>query len=138
MGHVTQFDNYTLDGDVGRITAPNGSITNLTYTPLRKIARVAISDGKTELVTQYSYDAAGQLKQITLPDQSTLSYQYDDAHRLIKLLDAAGNSINYSYDQASKLIKEEVLDASNTLVQTSSRSYDVLNRLTAVTTRRIR
>ena len=130
MGHVTQFDNYTLDGDVGRITAPNGSITNLTYTPRRKIARVAISDGKTGLVTQYSYDAAGQLKQITLPDQSTLSYQYDDAHRLIKLLDAAGNSINYSYDQASKLIKEEVLDASNTLLQTSSRSYDVLNRLT--------
>ncbi|RSZ56840.1 RHS repeat protein, partial [Massilia atriviolacea] len=75
------------------------------------------------------YDGVGQVKTVTLPDQSVINYTYDDAHRLTDLVDGRGNRIHYELDNMGNRIKEEVSDPSGQLARQSKRAFDVLNRL---------
>jgi YD repeat-containing protein len=90
-GHVTTLSNYDPNGHVGRITDPNGLVTDLSYTPRGWLASRAVGDQNTS----YSYDGVGQLTQVALPDNSTITYAYDGAHRLTNIADSLGNSITY-------------------------------------------
>ncbi|MBD8658558.1 RHS repeat protein, partial [Oxalobacteraceae sp. CFBP 13730] len=39
-------------------------------------------------MTRLDYDGVGQIKKVSLPDNSIVTYDYDDAHRLIGIGDA--------------------------------------------------
>jgi YD repeat-containing protein len=84
-------------------------------------------------VTKYTYDAVGQVKTVTLPDQTVISYGYDDAHRLTDVTDSAGNRIRYQLDNAGNRVGETVSDPGGKLARQISRAYDALNRLETVT-----
>jgi YD repeat-containing protein len=128
-GHVTNLANYDAHGHVGRITDPNGLMTDYTYLPRGWLASVSIGGE----VTSYEYDGVGQVTKTTLPDGSSISYVYDPAHRLIGISDSAGNSIAYTLDPIGNRINEQTKDVNGALSRQIVRAYDALNRLKLVT-----
>ena len=124
-GHVTTIDEYAPHGEPLKITDPNGLVTTLAYDARQRLTSRTVG-GET---TTYTYDFAGQLTRVTLPDSSYLEYTYDDAHRITATQDNLGNRIAYTLDDMGNRTLEEVRDPSNNLVQTRGRVYSNLNRL---------
>jgi YD repeat-containing protein len=124
-GHTTSYSNYDANGRVGRITDPNGLITDFTYTLRGWLSSRTVGNENTS----YIYDDAGLLKQVILPDNSTVSYSYDGAHRMIGVTDSLGNSINYALDAMGNRTGESVSDPGGLLSRKITRVYDALNRL---------
>lgn len=132
-GHVTTMGSFDADGRAGVMTDPNGTVTTLSYHPRGWVlASTVTADGVTA-ITNYTYDAAGQLLQVSLPDNSQINYTWDAAHRLTKVTDHVGNSINYTLDNMGNRTKETILDASGNLTRQVNRVFDALNRLQEIT-----
>ena len=127
--HVTTYSNYDASGRVGKITDPNGLVTDLGYTPRGWLSTRSVGGE----ITSYGYDGVGQLIKATLADGSTLSYTYDSAHRLTGITDGVGNSIVYTLDVVGNRVAEQVKDAGGTLARNIGRVYNPLNRLTQIT-----
>lgn len=125
LGHVASITAYDANGRPLTIVDPNGLVTTLTYDARSRLTSRAVG---TE-VTSYTYDAAGNLLKVTLPDSSFLSYSYDQAHRLTGISDALGNTIVYTLDATDNRTQEQVFDPTNTLRRTRSYAYDQVNRL---------
>jgi YD repeat-containing protein len=131
-GHVTSINEYNGHGQPLKITDPNGLVTLLTYDTRQRLTSRNVG-GET---TTYAYSAAGQLTRVTSPDSSFLDYGYDNAHRLNRIQDrkdaqgALGDRIEYVLDRAGNRKTEEVFDSQNVKVQTKSREYSEINRLT--------
>lgn len=128
-GQATCLSNYDANGRVGRITDPNGLITDLTYSPRGWLASKTVG-GET---TSYDYDGVGQMTKVTNPDGSYIRYSYDDAHRLTDITDSLGNSIHYTLDLRGNRINEEVKDTSGVLARQTTRVYNALNWLQQIT-----
>ena len=79
--------------------------------------------------TSYAYDDAGQLIRMRAPDGASLAYGHDAAHRLTELKDDRGNAIKLVLDGMGNVTREEIVDASGTLVRQAQLAYDALNRL---------
>ncbi len=124
-GQTTQITAYNAHGQPLTIVDPNGLTTTLSYDTRQRLTSRSVG---SELTT-YSYDPAGQLIQVTLPDSSFLTYSYDLAHRLIGIQDNLGNHIAYTLDYAGNRTQEQVFDPSNALAQTRSRVISNINRL---------
>jgi YD repeat-containing protein len=129
LGHVTTLSNYDAHGRVGVITAPNGVVTGLSYTPRGWLASRTVSSGSESETTTYDYDGAGQLKKATMPDGTWVNYTYDDAHRLTNIADSLGNSVAYTLDLTGNRMKEKVSDPGGALRRQISRVFDTMNRL---------
>jgi YD repeat-containing protein len=82
--------------------------------------------------TTYTYDNAGQLTGVVMPDTTTMSYSYDAAHRLTGVTDAKGNTVSYTLDGMGNKIGEQVKDPSGNLQRNITRIYDTLNRVQQV------
>jgi YD repeat-containing protein len=130
---VTTFGNYDANGRVGLITDPNGATTALSYSPRGWLTSKVVTGSGIVQTTGYGYDNAGQLLQVTLPDNTIIAYTYDPAHRLTNIKDSLGNSINYTLDLMSNRVGETVTDPNGVLTKQVSRIYDGLNRLQQVT-----
>ncbi|WP_168735242.1 RHS repeat protein [Pseudothauera rhizosphaerae] len=125
LGHVTRISAYDAHGRPLTIVAPNGLTTQLSYDARGRLTGKNVGGEQTA----YTYDAAGQLTRVALPDGSTLDYTYDAAHRLTAITDPQGNAIHYTLDAAGNRIREEIRDPSNAVVQLKHRVYDALSRL---------
>jgi YD repeat-containing protein len=133
-GHVTQFTLYDRAGRVRQMVDPKGVVTDTSYTPRGWLSSVKVTPpGGAARTTSYSYDNAGQLTGVALPDATTLGYSYDAAHRLTGVTDAKGNSVSYTLDDAGNKVGEQVKDSSNNLQRNITRVYDALNRVQQVT-----
>ena len=75
----------------------------------------------------YIYDAAGNVTQITYPDQSAVVYTYDAANRLLTVTNWLAEQATYTYDQAGRLA---TFTNFNGIVTTYS--YDGASRLTGM------
>ncbi len=133
LGQVTTLSNYDNNGRVGLITDSNGATTTLAYAPRGWLTSKVFTASSIVQTTSYTYDSAGQLLQVTLPDNTTISYTYDPAHRLTNIKDSLGNSITYTLDLMSNRIGETVTDPNGVLTRQISRVYDSLNRNQQVT-----
>ena len=74
-------------------TDPNGVVTNFAYDDRSRMTSITIDPGATQSQTGFTYDAAGNLTVIALPDSSTLTYAYDAAHRLTSVTNNLGEGI---------------------------------------------
>jgi YD repeat-containing protein len=124
-GHITFFSNYDLNGRVGKITDPNGLVTDFSYTPRGWLSSKTVGGE----VTSYAYDGVGQLTQVTLPDNATISYTYDAAHRLTNIVDSLGNSFTFTLDVMGNRTLQTVNDPSGVLARKTTRIYDALSKL---------
>jgi len=129
LNQVTQITSHDNSGRPLTLVDPNGLITTLTYTPRGQIESRKVGNE----TTGFTYDNAGNLKRITLPDASYLEYTYDAAQRVEVVTDHLGNSINYTLTAAGSIESEQVNDPAAVLVRSISRTYNDLNQLESVT-----
>jgi YD repeat-containing protein len=133
-GHVTQFTQYDRAGRVRQMIDPKGVVTDTVYTPRGWIASTTVTPpGGAARTTTYSYDNAGQLTGVVMPDASTLAYSYDAAHRLTGVTDAKGNTVTYALDNMGNRVGEQVKDPQGNLQRNITRVYDALNRVQQTT-----
>jgi YD repeat-containing protein len=133
LNQATTLANYDANGRVGTVTAPNGIITALAYTPRGWLKALTVTGGANSETTQYSYDPTGLLKTVTQPDSSVLTYGYDAAHRLTSVTDSLGKKVTYTLDNMGNRTSEQATDPGNVLRRNITRVYDALDRLKTVT-----
>ncbi|WP_062269133.1 RHS repeat-associated core domain-containing protein [Endozoicomonas arenosclerae] len=125
--------NYSGLGLAGRIIDPRGIVTDLEYHPRGWLLSSTVQHpkGKTtrNIVTSYDYDEIGQVTRINLPDQSYLDFEYDDARRLVLVINNRGQRIEYHYDAEGNQVSVTVRDSQNSIVRSSSRTFDEMSRL---------
>lgn len=129
LGRVSYFSNYDAHGRVRRIQAPDGVVTDLTYTPRGWLESQTVQAGGVSRTTSYTYDENGQLAKVSMPGGVTVDYTYDDAHRLTDISDSLGNSIRYTLDPMGNRTLEKVYDPDGQLSRQVSREFDALNFL---------
>jgi YD repeat-containing protein len=130
-GQVTLYTKYNRHGQLLESSDANGVLTVNTYDLRQRLLSTTVG-GQT---TSYTYDAAGQLKRVTLPDMSWVGYDYDDAQRQVAVYDNRGNRIEYVLDNAGNRIGENTKDASGALKRQLTRSIDALGRVQQTTGR---
>jgi RHS repeat-associated protein len=126
----TEFSDYDANGNVGRITDPNGVVTIRTYDERNRIK--TITNQATGVVTQYLYDSHGNLQTVILPEGSRIDSTYDLANRLLETRDNFGNKIIYQYDQEGNRIREETKDPQGILKKYLDFTYDANGRLKGI------
>jgi YD repeat-containing protein len=129
LGHVTQIPDYDANGRPLTIIDANNVTTTLLYDLRGRLTSKTVGGE----VTNYQYDAVGQLTKVTLPDSSYINYTYDAAHRLTDIADNLGNTIHYTLDAMGNRTQEDIKDPQGTLSQQTTRVYDALNRLQTLT-----
>ncbi|MDF4024647.1 RHS repeat-associated core domain-containing protein [Luteibacter sp. PPL201] len=138
-GLVTTFVSYDKAGRPARIKAPNGLLTDYTYTPRGWLATTtlrALSSGAAsanDSVTTVVYNPDGTVHQVTDPDNVTTTYTYDAAHRLTDVTDGQGRRYHYALDAAGNRTQEQVIAADGTVDRTTSQTFNTLGQLTAIT-----
>jgi len=125
LNQQTTITSHTGGGLPLTIVDPNGVTTTLTYDPRQRL----LSSTTAGHVTSYGYDAAENLTSVTQPDGSKLSYTYDTAHRLTAVTDLFGQKISYTLDALSDHTATSVRNASNTLTNQHSNTFDALGRM---------
>ena len=125
VGNVTTYNTYNAYGQPLTLTDPNGVLITLTYDLRQRLTSRQVG---SEL-TSFSYYPTGLLKQVTLPDNSSLLYTYDAAHRLTQINDGLGNKVVYMLDAMGNRTAENAYDPSSVLHRTHSRVFNTLNQL---------
>lgn len=126
-GHRTTIAAYNAHGQPIAIEDPNGLVTLMGYDERLRLVTRKIGDEPT---TTYEYYGTGQLKKVTLPDNSSLSYEYDSAQRLTQISDNLLNRIVYPDVDAMGNWKREEIHASGQLVQKRTREFNLnVNRV---------
>ncbi len=101
------------------------SVVNYTYDSLDRLSTVTDSNGTTE----YSYDAVGNIIQLSYPNGIAQHYRYDDLDRLlgIEVLNSGGQLLEtIEYTLNADGMREQAVEMSG---RVSTWSYDDLYRL---------
>lgn len=120
-----------------KIVVTNGAaVCTLSYNDPSELLSESYSGGPMDGLTIASvYDQFLRRTNLTLNSQSatlySVAYGYDAASRLLNVGDGT-NSATYSYVANSPLISQIVFTNNGTLRMTTTKSYDYLNRLTAM------
>ena len=124
---------YDRMGRLESFTNPNGGETSYRYDKNGQM--IEEKTGDSYHIT-YSYDKAGNRKTVTNSRGQITEYEYDKAGRVIKQKDEAGE-ISYTYDANGNclIISETVSEngMQSVSVNTITRTYDALNRVTSQT-----
>jgi YD repeat-containing protein len=128
-GLTTSYTAYNLYGAPLTIVDANGVTTTNVYDSRRRLKSTTVGTDLTAL----TYDAAGQVKTMTMPNGVVITYTYDAAHRLTNVADSGGNTIAYTLDGAGNRLGEQVKDPDGALARNVSRSFDILGRVQSVT-----
>jgi len=124
----TAYTSYDVFGNPLTVIGPNSDETNYRYDARQRVDRIIRKKGSTADTTLYTYNFAGDIKQITLPRGTTIKYGYDLAGRLTSIVNGAGDSILYTYDLMSNR-KSERIRRADTLYKTTYYDYDSRSRL---------
>ena len=112
LGQTTTYSNYTGLGEAGRVTGPNGDVTELNRDARGRLTSQKQPAGTGWATTSLTYDGAGNVATTTSPDGITTRHQYDAARRLIAETRPFGNGnyawTQHTYDSASNRTRTEV------------------------------
>lgn len=133
-GETTQFEYY-LNGNRKSVTYPDGSKELYTYNKIGQNTSLVNlkADGTVIDTYSYTYDAAGN--QSTKTDAKGITtFTYDKLNRLAEITEPSGIKTTYSYDKAGNRQGEKKY-AGASLLQDTSYTYDLANRLTQTETK---
>jgi RHS repeat-associated protein len=126
---------YTYDG-FGNLTTLQSSTTggvnvNYGYGALNRLVGVT-NFAETSSLSQYGFDAVGNLQTVLLPNNVTNTYAYDSLNRLTNLVSQSTNGTlaSFSYELAAAGNRTNLVETVNGVNRTNAWSYDPLYRLT--------
>ncbi|MDU9050717.1 MAG: DUF6531 domain-containing protein, partial [Candidatus Electrothrix sp. Rat3] len=111
LGHVVEYQDYNALRKVEKIIDPNLTETVLDYNDQGQLISRTVGDR----TTLYTYDDAGVLQAVDLPDERRLEYAYWPSGRLKSVTDNQGNYRKLTWDAAGNLQDKEVYDSEDTL-----------------------
>jgi RHS repeat-associated protein len=129
LGQVTQITQHTGGGFPQTYVDMNGIATNLAYDARQRLISSIVDTAAGPLTTTLSYDAAGNLIQVTLPDGSALANTYDAAHRIVATVDLFNQQIQYALDALADRTQTSILNSASTVVGQRSATFDALGRI---------
>lgn len=96
-----------VDGNLTRITSPNGRYIDLTYVS----NRITKAKDNTGREVNYTYDASGRLTQVNGANGGLTKYTYDTSHRMLTVEDARGIVyLTNEYDTSGRVFKQTMAD----------------------------
>jgi RHS repeat-associated protein len=125
LNHITKFSYEPQFNQVTSVTDPLNKVTNFGYDAKGNLTTITNALGK---VTSITYDVRGLITSITDPLAQITTFDYDARGNLILLKDPLGNTTTIGYDSASNLTT--VTDAEG---KTTQYQYDQHNRLLQIT-----
>jgi RHS repeat-associated protein len=128
LSQSIQVTSHTGGGLPLTIVDPNSVTATLTYSTRNWLLTKTLATSAGNLLTQYVYDAAGNLMSVTQPDGSALTNSYDIANRLTKVVDSFGNSLNYTLDALGNATTTKIENPSGTATKTTTATFDTLGR----------
>ena len=129
LGHVVSITASTNGGLPRTIVDANHVTTTLTYDGRQRVVSSSVTTTAGARTTSYTYDAAGDLARITLPDNSYVSNTYDTAHRVTRITDALGNYANSTLDASSNVTERALFLPTNSSTFDRTASFDALGRM---------
>lgn len=107
LGHTTTF-TYNDKGLMDSQTDANGKVTYYMYDNLDRLWRIVREMASTgdNAVTEYEYDAVGNLTAEIDPNGNRTEYEYTEMNQLKRETNPEGESIFYEYDPVGNLIEE--------------------------------
>ena len=127
--HVTNFDQYDLNGRLLKVTAATGTIINNTYYPRGWLATSSATASGVTLTTTYDYWLTGNIKRRTYASGNYLEYSYDPAQRLSMITDSQNGSIVFTRDAKGNAVSEVWKDLGGTVRRQEVREFDALGRV---------
>ncbi|WP_018016108.1 choice-of-anchor A family protein [Teredinibacter turnerae] len=106
----------------------NGQVSVTQFNNLGQVETVSYDNGTSE---SYTYWPNGQIRQVTDKNGVT-NYVYDDRDRIDHEIQSDGTRLDYDYDDAGNRTLVEIT-RDDTVVSSTSYTYDGLNRLETVT-----
>ena len=129
------YSYFNANGNLVKKTDAKGVSTQYEYNALGNLTAVienanpgGVSDGQTNIRTEYTYDGNGNL--LTIRDglgNITATYTYDALNRVITETDALGAVTSYTYDAVGN--RATMTDGNGIMVNFA---YDALNQLVSV------
>lgn len=125
LGQHTDFAAFDSAGRPLSIADTNGIITTFVYDSMGRL----ISQTVGARTTDYVYDNAGLLTQVSLPDGRFYTYEYDNAERLTAIQSATGERVEYVLDNAGNHLEEIRRDTTGSVTGRDRQEFDELGRL---------
>ncbi|MES9994418.1 MAG: RHS repeat-associated core domain-containing protein [Candidatus Thiodiazotropha sp.] len=130
LGHVTDYSEYTAQGNPGRVSDANGLVTELSYNALGLLTETRIISQQGTATTRFAYHPNRLINQVTLSDGSSLSFEYNAARHLTAIANNAGERIEYTPSPLDGEWTEEIVRASDgSITRTKQRVFDELGRV---------
>ncbi len=129
--------DYDSNGNIIKVTTPEGYTTELSYDAADRITKV-VENGKTikGRETYFQYDSAGNVIKETDCNGNSIKYDYDSMNRPIRIIDKEGGITRLFYDEAGNVIKRVSPENYNQDEDDglgTNYKYDGLNRLVEIT-----
>ena len=127
---------YTSRGQLAGVTDAEGAITQYSYDAFGQMTRQVTAVGTAAAsTTDFSYDKRGLLTATTEGVGTAVQRQHQQAHdafgRVISRVDARGHATQLGYDRIGRLLT--VSQTVQGRVETTSTSYDAHGRIVSVT-----
>mgnify|MGYP005832630037 CR=1 FL=1 len=120
---------YDAYGNITSIKTPSGLTTSFTYENVRHQLSSFIDP--MGHVTNYFYDAQGNLIKMTDPLGQETTYEYDSHGKLVKMTAPGGRETTFTHDANGYLT--EITDTVGSNVYTVAIEYDAVGNVTKIT-----
>lgn len=122
-GTKETFD-YDISGNLIIYRDRYGNVIEGKYNNVNQLVGEYLND---ELITSYSYDTMGNLKERCDADGNKTKYDYSLKNELVKLVNAEGSEIDFEYDADSNLICK--VEKTTNDIRVSRFEYDMIGRV---------
>jgi RHS repeat-associated protein len=124
LGHRVDFSYEPNFDQLASVQDQKGNLTNYAYDAKGNLTKLTYADGSTET---FGYNSQGNLTVSANRRGQAIQYTYDANFQLIRKDYAGGSSATFSYDSRGNLLTAIDADSSTSFV------YDSADRLTKVT-----
>ncbi|MCB5426409.1 LysM peptidoglycan-binding domain-containing protein [Altererythrobacter sp. CC-YST694] len=130
---ITVSQTYDNAGRVLTSTDGEGTVTRNTYDALGQLTDVTVAYGHADAATtHYTYDGTGRVLTVTaafgMAEAATVTYAYDGLGNRSSVTDARGNTTTFTYDRQGR-----VLTTTNALGGMSTYVYDAFGQVVKLT-----
>lgn len=141
LGHQTRVLAFNSNNQPTRTQDANAIETRFAYDSDQRLTQMIRAQGTTQQqITQFNYDAVGNLIKVTLPSlmgsaasAGWVTYTYNDARHLTGMNDSLGNVTEYALDVQGNITATVMKDANENVLYQQTAVYDELSRLYSLT-----